>query len=304
VQYQIADRIISTALRLPELKMVSSSHADWHVGEATTPTFTQGVPIQVWTTRAGYRWAVFSKTRDRRHFHFARTALFVIDDRARAVTCHPIGRATVDAWRPVLLNQVLPLLLADERLVLHASAVATPAGALVFVAPPGRGKSTLATALARRGLPLITDDFLVVERRGDESWAIPSGVAPRLWPDSVAAIFSEQGSFPRVGSRASKRRITEGVTVANESMPIRHVFVLAEPQCHQALRPVSGVEAVVALTACTFVSRLDEQARVREVFNAVTTLAARVPIRQLVPVRDFAALDALCDAVSYYACRN
>ena len=45
---------------------------------------------------------------------------------------------------------------------LHASAVATDEGAIVFIGPAGQGKSTIAASCLRRGLPLITDDHLPI----------------------------------------------------------------------------------------------------------------------------------------------
>lgn len=49
---------------------------------------------------------------------------------------------------------------------LHASAVRVSEGAIVFAGPSGAGKSTVALLLARRGYPLIADDFVVATPEG------------------------------------------------------------------------------------------------------------------------------------------
>ena len=226
--------------------------------------------------------------------HFARTAQFLVDVKKRLVTCHAVGATAADTWRPVLLNQLFPLLLAEDRLVLHASAVATPDGAIVFAGAPGQGKSTLATALALRGFPLVSDDFLVIDQSGAAPLALPSGVAPRLWPDSVKAILpGRHRQFPLVSRRSAKRRIAAGVPVTTRAVPIARVFVMATVAPTSDVEPIARVAAVPALTASAFVGRIDERAVVRDTFERVTSLVARVPIHRLPVLRDYAQLDAV-----------
>ena len=90
--------------------------------------------------------------------------------------------------RHLLLDQVMPLVLSRDRLVLHASAVATPAGAAAFIGFTGAGKSTLAASLSAAGFPILSDDCLVIERDGRGFLARPFYPGARLWPDSVHAV--------------------------------------------------------------------------------------------------------------------
>lgn len=299
MNYQVADRIVQSAVALPELKRAAHGAADWQVRREADPLAHRGTPYHHWNTPAGYRWATFCREGSRRVMHFARTAHFVVDDAARLVTCHPIGRTSEDAWRPVLLNQVLPLLLGEERLVLHASAVATSAGALVFAGAPGRGKSTLATALALRGLPLISDDFVVIEQHAGAPVALPSGVEPRLWPDSVDAMLpGRRRRYPLVGRRSEKRRISSGLPLATTPQRIARVYVLTAPAAECRVEQLPAAAAVSALTASTFVGRIDDREVVRQTFERVTSLVANVRIERLVMVRDWARLDRLCAVAS------
>jgi hypothetical protein len=60
------------------------------------------------------------------------------------------------------LNAVLP-----NGVVLHASVVAEPGGAYVFLAPSGGGKSTVMSVLTKKHFGAIADDSVVIARGTD-----------------------------------------------------------------------------------------------------------------------------------------
>ena len=60
------------------------------------------------------------------------------------------------------LNAVLP-----NGVVLHASAVAKNSSAIVFLAPSGGGKSTIAMNLSKLGYGMIADDSTIISRGTD-----------------------------------------------------------------------------------------------------------------------------------------
>lgn len=69
----------------------------------------------------------------------------------------------------------------DALHVLHGTAVACRAGALVVTGPPGVGKSTVLRSLAERGvLEILEDGVVLVGQRGDRWSIIESGVGPLL----------------------------------------------------------------------------------------------------------------------------
>jgi hypothetical protein len=122
------------------------------------------------------------------------------------------------SWRRVLLDSVLATVsLLHGFDALHASAVLAPRGVVAFASRSGGGKTTLALELMRRGLPLMSDDLLVLSRReglvaghpapplmnvpsgaagppgitlatiGDETWLAPEQAADG--PAPVASVF-------------------------------------------------------------------------------------------------------------------
>jgi hypothetical protein len=81
----------------------------------------------------------------------------------RRVVSMPGGRQA-EAWQRLLIAQVLPFAALIRGLeVLHASAVVSEHGALVFSGPSRAGKTTLALELCRRGASFLTDDVLALQ---------------------------------------------------------------------------------------------------------------------------------------------
>ena len=75
-----------------------------------------------------------------------------------------------------LLHTVIPvyLMLKEKSFFLHASAIESENGALVFVAPSSGGKSSLVNAFVRQGSRLVADDKLRIRYSRNRYFAFPS----------------------------------------------------------------------------------------------------------------------------------
>jgi hypothetical protein len=79
------------------------------------------------------------------------------------------------AWQRALLTKVLACVsVLHGYEALHASAVASPWGAVAILAPSGVGKTTLAVELLGRGWPLLSDDVLVLGTGAEGVLAYPA----------------------------------------------------------------------------------------------------------------------------------
>jgi hypothetical protein len=129
-------------------------------------------------------------------------------------------------WGDRLGSTAVPLLAGRlGGLPLHASANLVAGRALVICGISGRGKSTLAAALAARGHPLLAEDGVVVRRvRG----------RPLIWPGMGGALVTEEaataiGADDGGGSRRDRRgRALLPLTAAVEPAEVGAVAVLAE----------------------------------------------------------------------------
>src|SRR4051812_8811885 len=88
-------------------------------------------------------------------------------------------KAIWGATRPLFTMAFVEILKRRNLFFLHASAIATQAGAIVFPGPSGSGKSTLALALARAGFTLLGDDVVFLRRSGS------GGAVVLPFPDEI-----------------------------------------------------------------------------------------------------------------------
>jgi hypothetical protein len=184
-----------------------------------------------------------------------------------------------------LVGHVLPLALERTGAwVLHASAVALPHGALLFVGPRGAGKSTLAAACALAGASLVADDAVACVPRDDAPLALPAGLPLRLRPDAartlgLAPTAPDDGDDDDDGW--GKRRVA--VATATAPLPIAAIALLT-PVAHgtPARAPVPAPFAVALLAASGKLAALhDAEGRARALRHAAD-LVARVPVERLV----------------------
>lgn len=62
---------------------------------------------------------------------------------------------------------------ADWLMTVHASAITNQKKTILFSAPPGHGKTTMAALLQSRGFKLISDDFVPIDRNSFSAWPFP-----------------------------------------------------------------------------------------------------------------------------------
>ena len=101
-----------------------------------------------------------------------------------------------------LTGSVFAALLQQRGVVtLHASAIETQAGAVLFLGRSGDGKSSLLAAMVQRGHAMLADDVAgVVLDRGGRPMVLSAFPCARLWAD----VLDELGWQPRTRRRVRK----------------------------------------------------------------------------------------------------
>lgn len=223
----------------------------------------------------------FGRTDDGYLVRFDSFADFAVSAAGSVVRCPDPG---ADASVPVehlLLDQVVPLALARQgHLLVHGSAVHVPDfGAIAVLGRSRRGKSTLASALARHA-QIIADDCVRIDITPGGFRAVPSYPALRLWGDSRAKLRFNDDAFR---FRAS-------------GSPLRALFVLGARLPRgpaAAIRAITATRAFVQVARHQFQLDVTDRAALARSFQMLTALVSQVPVYRL-RVRD--SLDAVSDA--------
>src|ERR1051325_7541995 len=202
-----------------------------------------------------------------------------------------------------LLGPVLGLLLRMRGVVcLHASAVSIEDRAVVFVGPPGAGKSTTAAACAKMGHAVLADDIVAMEERDDSFYALPSHPELRLWPESVKLLYGHTEALQRLNPEWDKRRLwlgDLGVRFEHRTLPLGAIYILGDRRIAHApyVEPLESREALLSLVAETYANKiLDRDLRARE-FETLGRLVFSVPIRRLFAHSDPPRIQNLCTVI-------
>ena len=224
---------------------------------------------------------------------------FMFDPDARTVTCPQPIDATV---RHQLLDQVLPRVLEHlGHLMIHASAVRTSHGVVMFVADTGAGKSTLAASFQTAGVELLSDDCMQLD---------PRSRRPLLAAYRRTGACGCGPTVPTRSWRANRTNRCHPAATSDASASPGQLLPLQPPSPPSAcsrppittrheitFSPVTPARAVSLLLAQCF--RLDptDAASTKRTFERCADVVERVPVVELAYPRDYERLPEVRDAV-------
>ena len=235
---------------------------------------------------------------------YGNEARFVVDGQASRVwgTCLP--PFTDEDLATYFLGPVMGFVLRRRNiLALHASAVFIGGQAVALCGESQTGKSTMAAALALRGIPVLCEDITpLIEEHG--TFQVAPGY-PRvcLWPDAVEKLFGRQDALPRLTPSWEKFFLPLGGEDAKfeaQRQVLGAVYLFA-PRVADADAPrietISGREALLGLVQNTYMNWLLDRSQRAAEFDALSELLKLVPIRRIVPHLDPGRIGALCELI-------
>ena len=154
------------------------------------------------------------------------------------------------------------------------------------------GKSTLASALGRRGWPIFSDDVLVVDPDRPEGLiALPGHRRVKLWRDAIALTGVRPGEAVRTG--LDKFYAQDGLEFAGTAMPLRRLVMLSSVSNEPTgIRRLEGFERFAPIQAALYRSQfLTGFGDPERYFQITSNLAARLPAIRFNRSRDRAVFD-------------
>lgn len=307
--YRICDLALASNIPLPELTPAAGSSAGCRFellppGNLSPGHFTW---FHHWTLEqqgeqedTKEAWAHFARTNDGYLLRFPSCGDFFLSADTVQIQCRPLPDIPEVTVRHLLLDQVIPVVLSQrESLVLHASAVLTPYGAIAFAGKSGQGKSTLAASFAQKGCPLVSDDCLVLRAEHGDWTAFPSYPSVRLWPSTAEEFIRQDTYTAEVAHYSEKRRISDLdlLPFVNTPAPVARLFFLADETSGVSIEKLPPGRAFMSLVGFTYNLDVEDSNVLRRQFEAVGQLTAEVPAYTIRYPRQFASLPAVWETI-------
>jgi hypothetical protein len=300
--YSYCDISIESEIELPGLRLATDKDPDvfFWVDRSNPPLTIDGAWKQSFLGEANEISSAVLLGTDVHCLIFADIASFEIRNGFTEITCHPEPATSFNSVHHLLLDQVLPRVLAARgKLMLHGSCVEHPKGVIIFTGLTGAGKSTLAAHFSQHGFPLLSDDGVQLKQDAGKVTAIPTYPGLRLWEDSIAELSIGPASLEPMAHYSSKKRIPSGPVTQVQERPALCLFFIrpqlssGSPSTHRIVKR----EAFLELNRQVFIldpfSREKSIARVR--FTA--EMVARLPMVALSIPHDYSMLNLVQTSV-------
>ncbi len=154
-------------------------------------------------------------------------AAFLVSD-GNEIIIERAPQATDDEVLLFLFGSAIGALLHQRgTLVMHASAIETERGAVLFVGHSGNGKSTTAAALHKRGYRILADDIcpLALDDNGNPV-ALPGFPQLKLWADTAQKLAHETDGLRRVRPQLEKFGLLVHDEFVNQPLPLHAIYHL------------------------------------------------------------------------------
>ncbi len=199
-----------------------------------------------------------------------------------------------------LMGSAFAVLLQQRRfLTLHASAIATDTGAVLFIGHSGVGKSTTLAAMHDRGFDMITDDVAAVNFAADGTPRIvPSFAGGKLTARSLVQLGLQTHDYPMLRAEIEKYAYPLRLTGRSKVEIDRIVVLEMSPSPEIELKALSRSEAFQATSFFTFRKRFYDGMEMRHFhFDAISKLVEAVPVCRIRRPDTPFLLDELVDKV-------
>lgn len=156
----------------------------------------------------------------------------------------------IDGIRLAILGYCLTALLFQRGfMVLHANALKTKRGAIAICGARRAGKSTLTTALYKRGYRVIADDLTAVDVRKDICTVVPGIPRLKLWKDTLAFFDESVETLRPIQADLNKYSFPLNGAFHNRKEPLHGIYILkpSDKTASAQLHHLEGIEKFRAL---------------------------------------------------------
>ena len=158
------------------------------------------------------------------------------------------------------------ILMQQQTLPLHGSAIAINGRAYAIIGNSGAGKSTLASAFIQKGYKLISDDVIPVTFSNDRIPMVqPTYPQQKLWEESLNEFGVDAKKYQPLFERETKYSVPVKNSFYNKPIPLAGIFELVKGSGESVeIRQTNGLESFRILLHHTFRGSLLQRLGLKE----------------------------------------
>jgi hypothetical protein len=275
-EYRLSGLTLSSGIPLPELVPApgTGEPADVHLSLGKTPASLEK------SINSG---VLYDSAPGQFLLHMPRIASYFVQN-GNEIIIEPEAGSLEAEVRLFALGTVWAALLHQRGLlVLHASGIRTPEGAVIFLGRSSKGKSTLAAAFYRRGYPVLGDDTLAIAVKDGQALVYPGFPQLHLWPDMLAALGVRPDETIALRPKLLKHALPVPKGFSTQAQPVHAIYVLLSSWSDEAkLEKHHGMTGFSTLLQNSFPEKFLSDFGGKPVrFQWVNELARSVPVASL-----------------------
>jgi hypothetical protein len=282
--YQLYGTVVQSEIGIPELPLAEEREPEciFRIESGHKNDLNAVRWQRHWTLPTGEIWLSIAQNETHYLLRFPEMADFRVTLDGTQIICRPGHDIPPQTIQHLFLDQVLPLALSKRgKLMLHASAVALPAGVVAFAGTTGMGKSTLATSFSSQGFALMTDDCLYLDIANSQLLATPGYPGSRLWDDSIETLFEYEPVLSEVAHYSHKKRLafqSNNLAFCYDTLPVKRIFFLSPDDGDEDAEDISIIrlaprEAFMALASYIFKLDVSDRDMLITDFNRLKQIA-------------------------------
>ena len=287
--YTVHGLQIDSEVSLPGLLPGSGQHPDVRISYGSVPTTLPDPQVE-----GGW----FQASPD--------TFLLIVSDVARFlvvkgedILIERYPNCQEDVLRLYLLGSAFGALLIQRGLLaMHASAIQTARGAVLFVGEAGHGKSTLMAAMVQRGYAMLTDDVTAVSLESpSRPLAYSSFPRLRLCADAAVRLNHSLEALTLVRAWDAEKYVVPVTNFCANPVPVQAIYdIRVHPAPTIIIEPVTTKERFTIVAVNTYrYTFLDGLGQRETHFRATIKLAKAAEIFSLTRPASPYLLDELVD---------
>jgi hypothetical protein len=145
----------------------------------------------------------------------------------------------------------------DWMAIIHASAVNNGKKTIVFTASPGSGKSTIAALLQQKGYPIVSDDFVPIDRFNQHAFPFPAAMSVKEGATELLSAMYPSLQKQEEAQRSRTNKLVRYLPVEGKALPApvkEIVFIKYDAAVDFEMEQLSRVEALKMLLDETWTS--------------------------------------------------